>query len=189
MGKRLILRIRFKRRTEFASLLGLAIFIPVFLLILVLNRSDVFASPKFAEIVTITSARQYYLTKEAVYTGQQAPNACADGYHFASFWEILDTSNLAYNVGSGKTTTTSVVYGWVRTGYTSDNGVTAGQANCNAWSSSTGNGTTIGLPNDWSLTPDFLTWNVQTSSCSTQYYVWCVEDNRLEYIYLPLVLR
>lgn len=39
--------------------------------------------------------RRYYRTA-STYTPSQAPTACAAGYHFASFWEILDPSNLEY---------------------------------------------------------------------------------------------
>ena len=64
--------------------------------------------------------RQYYLTVIGYYP-TQILTACADGYHFASLWEILNISKLQYNnslgfnstdSGSGPNTTS----GWVRTG-------------------------------------------------------------------------
>lgn len=126
--------------------------------------------------------RQYYLAG-AVISGSLAADACAEGYHMASLWEILDTSNLVYNTtlglvqgdsGSGPPTLWS---GWVRTGYNSDNGTTAGQANCSAWSVSSGYGTTASLPANWVTAPgEIHIWTVGTSSCGSPAKVWCVED-------------
>src|ERR1700730_18042199 len=74
--------------------------------------------------------RGYYLTKSTI-TGSKVLTACASGYHFASIWEILNTSDLHYNttlrrtnVNSGNgapaytshSTTADVPYGWIRTG-------------------------------------------------------------------------
>jgi hypothetical protein len=128
-----------------------------------------------------TSMRQYYLAAP-VLDDTQAISACADGYHMASLWEILDTSNLKYNTslglyqgdsGSGPPT---VWQGWVRTGYGSYNLDTAGQANCSAWSTTSGYGTTAGLPANWTGVADIHVWNVSTSSCGLPAKVWCVED-------------
>jgi hypothetical protein len=51
--------------------------------------------------------RGYYLT-ESTYNGADADGTdgngagvCAEGYHFASLWEILDPSNLKYDTGLG----------------------------------------------------------------------------------------
>ena len=50
------------------------------------------------------SGRRFYLTKNQL-QGNQAINACASGYHMASYWEIHDLSTLQYDtslgVGSG----------------------------------------------------------------------------------------
>lgn len=48
----------------------------------------------------LTSPRQFYLTT-STFNGSQPLRACAAGYHFASFWEILDPSNLVYNTTLG----------------------------------------------------------------------------------------
>ena len=46
--------------------------------------------------------KAYYLT-QTTHNGGQARSACAAGYHMASLWEILDTSNLRYNTELGFT--------------------------------------------------------------------------------------
>lgn len=45
---------------------------------------------------------QFYLTQD-YFDSDEAVTACADGYHFASLWEIADPSNLKYNPTLGKT--------------------------------------------------------------------------------------
>jgi len=51
---------------------------------------------------TTAPARHYYLTKTGV-TGNGALTAYATGYHFASFAEISDLSDLTYNKTLGET--------------------------------------------------------------------------------------
>ena len=48
------------------------------------------------------SRRSFYLT-QTEHTGSQALTACAEDYHMASLWEILDPSNLRYNTELGYT--------------------------------------------------------------------------------------
>ena len=55
-----------------------------------------------ASLASSAGMRQFYLT-EAVVQGDQPITACAAGYHFASFWEIADPSNLKYNTTLGYT--------------------------------------------------------------------------------------
>ena len=50
--------------------------------------------------------RGYYLTKGTI-TGSKVLTACASGYHFASIWEILNTSDLHYNTTLGRTNANS----------------------------------------------------------------------------------
>jgi hypothetical protein len=87
--------------------------------------------------------RGYYLTKSTI-TGSKVLTACASGYHFASLWEILNTSDLHYNTALGRTNVNSgngapaissrstfadAAYGWIRTGAPDD-------PNCINWTSS-----------------------------------------------------
>jgi hypothetical protein len=137
--------------------------------------------------------RQYYLTHEDnKYSGANADGSdglgggvCAMGYHFASLWEILDPSNLRYNINQGAMREDSgmgpptVSIGWVRTGYNGDASSTPGQANCNGWDQDTGTGTVIGLPSDWTdaSQQDIPPWDASLGTCSTSTQVWCVADN------------
>jgi hypothetical protein len=60
--------------------------------------------------------------------------SCADGFHFASLWEIRDTTNLTYDIDRGRVTEDSGYgppirqRGWVRVGDT--------VPNCDVWTSS-----------------------------------------------------
>ena len=131
--------------------------------------------------------RQYYLTPNR-HTPTEALNICSNGYHFASLWEILDTSNLKYNTvlgltsddsGSGPTTLTG--NGWVRTGYDSNSSTTSspGQANCEAWTNTSGSayGSVAYLNVSWrDYEPHMHVWLVDAAYCDHVWHVWCVED-------------
>jgi|SRR5579862_1802898 len=89
-------------------------------------------------------ARHYYLTKTTL-NGNQALTACASGYHFASWAEILDPTVLSYNKTLGRTAPDDgagppSAYGWVRSGLVSsptvENSVTP--TNCALWTSGSG---------------------------------------------------
>ena len=130
------------------------------------------------------SLRQYYLTI-STYSATGAMTACASGYHFASLWEILDTSNLVYDddlgvdapdSGEGPPVTWS---GWVRTGYYVDHSPTVGHANCDGWTSISGTehyGTTARLPSSWSAGGELHVWDVNLQDCDVPGHIWCVED-------------
>jgi len=137
-------------------------------------------------------ARRFYLTKRAV-PGNQAPGACAAGFHMGSRFELTDPSLLAYDTALGVTTDDSgagppsaaAVYdapgpsGWVRTGGGSQYSDAAGApgsafANCSAWSSGS---------HDAFGTVAFLTdrfggplWDGGSRRCDETFHVWCVED-------------
>jgi hypothetical protein len=132
----------------------------------------------------------YYLTASTVADAGFALEACADGYHMAALWEILDVSNLTYNTslgfqhalgdGGAGPPTGKVASGWVRTGNIAGVGPFApGADNCASYSSGFGgySGTVAYLPNDWS-TPvgDVGVWLVGNEDCDLSYRVWCVED-------------
>jgi hypothetical protein len=111
----------------------------------------------------------------------------------ASLWEILDPSHLKYNTALGYTSDDSGegpptwLAGWVCTGYGNYNSNTAGMANCNAWSTTSGYGTNVALSHTWTAGWENIhVWIAGTSSCSLTSQVWCVEDH---IIYLPLILR
>ena len=129
--------------------------------------------------------RKFYLT-DADYDGDNADGAsvCAEGYHFASLWEILDVSNLEYNQDLSATNDDSgygppsSIGGWIRTGYSENNDGNPGKANCTNWSTTSGDGTTVKLVPNWvdSSIKDIHVWDVENHPCSSNGYVWCVED-------------
>jgi hypothetical protein len=193
MGARVSLRIRYQRRSHLVLLLTLALVTAAFLGYLASGSAD--ASAPRVPLASSASIRQYYLTT-STHNGAGARTACAAGYHMASLWEILDTSNLKYNAtlgvagddsGQGPPT---VGGGWVRTGYYSSGSTTPGEGNCNAWSSSSASdyGTGAWLEYDWTLPQDVHVWHVGNKRCSAATSVWCVEDY-IKGIYLPLILK
>jgi hypothetical protein len=138
--------------------------------------------------------RPYYLT-QSYYDGSQASTACEDGYHMASIWEIMDTTNLQYESNLGITRDDSgqgppsYYVGWVRTGYQSYSGPVIGGTNCYAWSNNTTehNGTAAYLPNDWTEKIKLAPWWADSYTCNSTLPVWCVGDQAGERLYLPLV--
>jgi len=161
--------------------LTLALLTAAFLGYLAWGREEVSASAPQAPLASPASMREYYLAPSVLH-GDQASTACAAGYHMASLWEILDTSNLEYNATLGDTMSDSgqgpptMLWGWVRTGYASSDSMTPGMGNCNAWSSSSGWGTYAWLERDWTLAQDIHVWQVDAAGCGSWLKVWCVED-------------
>ncbi len=141
--------------------------------------------------------RHVYLTN-ANYYPDQALTACASGYHMASFWEILDVSNLIYDYNHPAAHTKddsgngppSYWYGWVRTGYSSSNSSTTGTGNCNNWSSrsNSDSGVSVRLSRTWETAPgDIGPWDATSFTCNYVGPVWCVGDFSI--VYLPAVSR
>jgi hypothetical protein len=173
---------------------------------LLLAHESAAASTRLASGTLSTGMRRFYLTKTKYdgslaagatvcaegyhfatkYDGSQAASVsvCAEGYHFASLWEILGVSNLEYAQSLGETQDDSAegppasIFGWVRTGFSDDTSATAGKANCSAWSTTSGNGTTAALPQDWTdpSNQEIHVWDVEYYGCSMTWHVWCVED-------------
>ena len=153
-------------------------------------QDEVSASGEQKPLAASGDMRQYYLTNNE-YLGDVADNACGDGYHMASLWEIVDPSNLKYNTAlgyklndSGQGPPASVISatGWIRTGYSITNtSTTPGQPSCNGWASnnSIDRGTVANLADDWTSgggAQDIHVWNVDAPTCDWPYRVWCVED-------------
>lgn len=150
--------------------------------------------------------RHFYLTR-ASHNAVQAPTACARGYHFASIWEIVDPSNLRYNTALGATSPDSgtgpptatpifsgfrIAHGWVRTGSSSGTTDTPGQGNCSSWQSDYGFhwGTVANLPSNYTGgEQDIGVWNTEVRTCDTFVRVWCVQDDSVWRVYLPVILR
>lgn len=127
-----------------------------------------------------------YVTEYNFYS-DQAPTACGPGYHMASLWEILDTSNWLYDYdhpaahvqGDSGYGPPSRWYGWIRTGYWSSGDAAPGTGNCLAWSSRSVDdyGTLVRLSRTWETAPgEILTWEADSFYCSVVAPVWCVGD-------------
>jgi hypothetical protein len=130
--------------------------------------------------------KNFYLTI-LNYSGSEVLTACGTGYHTASFWEILNVTNLVYEYDNpaAKIKADSSYgppsnwYGWIRTGEESSGANTAGTGNCLNWTSSlnTNYGTIVRLSNAWVTTPgDIFTWDAATWNCVGFAPVWCVRD-------------
>jgi hypothetical protein len=151
---------------------------------------------------TVKCARKKYYMTSSFPDGASADSACIAGYHFASFAEIMDPSNLDYAQNgidvpagtahtlpdSGKGPPFSSL-AWVRTGVTGANNAVAGNANCIVggvpWSSNSSleNGTVIALKPTWTDAPSNVSpWDATVRRCDNpsspapQVHAWCVED-------------
>jgi hypothetical protein len=130
------------------------------------------------------SRRWFYLTPDA-YNGANALTACDAEFHMASVYEILDLSNLRYDMGRGFTKSDSgwgppqYAVGWVRTGDEAYVGDQVGYSNCDSWTSSSGShlGTEVFLHDDWNDPATWISpWQGFTSTCSLPARVWCIQD-------------
>jgi hypothetical protein len=211
MSKRVRLRVRYNRQSGLVGLLALTLLMASFVAYLAWNQHEVAASGPQASfsyararsLAASAGMRQYYLTTTyhngagADGTDGNGAGVCADGYHFASLWEILDPSNLKYDTGLGVTRDDSgqgppsYLGGWVRTGYASSTDSIPGWGNCNTWTSSDSGdrGTYAYLPRDWTEGGDIYVWEVYAPQCNLNGYVWCVADRVGASVYLPLILR
>ena len=204
---RLRLRIRLPYRVTRQVLLVLALLLVILLNTTILYRARATAPDSPSTPSATSGVRQFYLSLSYV-QANEASSACADGYHFASIWEIADPSSLRYNTTLGVSSSDSgegppsatigrggepvLAHGWVRTGYKAWSSDTAGQANCTAWgtSSELAWGTVANLPADWTGgEQDIGIWNTEVRTCDASNRVWCVQDDSVWRVYLPVVLK
>lgn len=127
--------------------------------------------------------RRFYQSRNTV-DGFFARGECAEGFHMASLWEILDVSNLEYDTvlgglegdsGSGPPGWAA----WVRTGGATSGANLAGAGNCNAWTNGGADlyGSVAILPGIWTIQPSTIApWVPGTLPCNVRVPVWCVED-------------
>jgi len=155
-------------------------------LVLVISAACLLAQHPVADGGGKKELRSYYLTITA-HAGDSALTACANGFHMASLWEILDPSNLRYETALGRAEDDSGggppanAQGWVRTGFpASADGAVPGTANCSAWTSSLPGefGTTVLLNSAWNDPPPAAMgpWLAVRHLCNDPRWVWCVED-------------
>ncbi|MFC1879192.1 hypothetical protein ACFLZW_04705 [Chloroflexota bacterium] len=204
MNDKFLIRFRFERRSDLVRLVAMSLLAAIMLISLAWQA---FAAPGTEAPESISPKaywpRRYYLTP-TYYNGGDADGSdgngagvCAPGFHFASQWEIQDTSNLKYETSLGITQTDSASgppswhSGWVRTAYNSDSGTVPGHANCNIWTSPNPNdyGTIIYLPRYWTGGLERIPWLASISQCNGTVPVWCVADQAGYQVYLPLVIE
>ena len=191
MRWRVRLQVRYRRRTDLVlTALALAAVLAGLMGTLLWSPEQAVASPtQTANTIPL----HFYLTPDS-HQGDQVLTACASGYHMASLWEIVDTSNLRYNTSLGATRPDSghgppAAGGWIRTGYDNGAGGAPGTSNCDAWTSNSGSavGTNSFLPDYWTTgVEDIMGWGIGTAVCSLELPVWCVGVST---VYLPLILR
>jgi hypothetical protein len=202
------LRVRYDHRATPRRVLVLVVLAVGLLATLTLNRAHATVPTSPSSPSSTPGMRQFYLSMTAV-NGNQAATACAEGYHFASMWEITDPSNLKYNRRLGQTSPDSgagppsqlvedgssiPAQGWVRTGYESSTEAVAGQGNCGTWRSDSRahSGTVVHLSSDWAGgAQDVGVWNAAARACDRSVRVWCVQDQVPGgfSVFLPLVVR
>jgi len=188
-----VLVINLNLTRKLAALLAAGMLLATFIGYLVWGQGEVAASASQAPLASSTGMRQYYLTKntcegsEPDGTDGNGAGVCADGYHFASMWEILDPSNLKYNTNLGYTTDDSGqgppsnIVGWVRTGNVSSAADTVGTGNCDNWNSDDylgHQGPQAKFDSNWDTAGNFPGWIIghNISGCGNLARVWCVED-------------
>jgi len=133
---------------------------------------------------SVSAARRFYLTTTR-HQGADALNACAPGFHMASYWEIRETAALRYDHVRGYRGFDSgfgppAVAGFIRTGAEVDLVTNSpGAASCRGWTSvlATERGSSVALGQSWTLMPvsSILPWNAGNTTCESQGRVWCVE--------------
>lgn len=122
-----------------------------------------------------TGKRLYYLTI-GTQSGATADTACASGFHFASLWEIHDTTLVEYDTTRGlvPTATTQgppfLTPGWIQGMGTS----------CNAWTSSssavTGSSAEIIQSSFLGGLEDVIPWDIDSQTCNQLLPSWCVQN-------------
>lgn len=135
---------------------------------------------------SLARGRSFYVTASD-YRANEVLTACAEGYHMASLWEVLEVSNLTYAYdhpdamtrGDSGVGPVSNWWAWIRTGGQATTINTAGRANCSAWTIAKDNnyGTLARLNDTWTGQATAISpWQAQTWVCNGIAPVWCVED-------------
>ena len=109
---------------------------------------------------------------------------CATGFHFASLHEIMDTSALKYDKVLGATGGDAgegapagpLQLGWIRTGRNMSQSAIEGDANCDAWTTTSGRGSGAWLDDIGSAGQITAPWRSFTNPCTGNFQIWCVQD-------------
>ena len=126
-----------------------------------------------------TERRRYYMSVSRSRGGGPL-GLCLTGFHFASMWELINPSALAYDTRLGEVTDDSGTgppgydLAWARNGYQSNGSSIRG--NCEAWTNNTsGEGNALMLT--ISSGGEQPTWNNEFRRCDDLFPAWCVEDS------------
>lgn len=150
------------------------------------GSAEVSAAPGPLNPLNPDSPPYFYITQDN-YRGNQALEACSEGYHLASLWELQEATRLVYAVdhpqakvredsGQGPP---AMWYGWVRTGGEASTLNAPGQANCAAWTDGDGGtyGTIARLTGNWTAAGEAISpWDPSTWACGGLAPAWCVSD-------------
>jgi hypothetical protein len=174
------------------------LFVLVLLLLVGIGGAN---QPTAAQVSSPRVARRSFYLTDLNHDADAVLSVCAEGYHAAALWEILEMSGLTYAYDHPDAHTKSDSgqgppsnwYGWVRTGGASSGVDTAGIGNCRAWTSTDAadRGAIVRLSSDWTSASTALSpWEARTFTCGGLAPVWCVEAVvNLSQTMLPLVLR
>lgn len=144
-----------------------------------------FTNPAFGKSKN-ESGKSYYLTSHEV-QGDNVLGQCAEGYHFALVWEILNFSELTYDTELGYTTSESgvsapIARGWVRAGWGGPVCEAIPGEQDAAWTQAEERMGPSGTLNAWFLfeeAPPELKregWLFHWNPCWEPLRVWCVSD-------------
>jgi hypothetical protein len=127
--------------------------------------------------VTGPGPRTFYVTP-GLFTGNEALKACGAGYHLASYFEIREPSNFAYDIRRGLRHARYQAGPPVSNGgggydplqaWLDDGQAPNADSNCTGWTDSTGSrGQTMYLY--------LRTYAFVQADCGEEHHVWCVSD-------------
>ena len=199
------LSLSFEKRSDLARLTALTLLVVILMASLGWQQFVAEAAPAAIRLTApaFSAPRLFYLTK-TYYNGAQPDGSdgnggdvCASGYHFASAWELADTSNLKYNTalgimqGDSGLGPPSFYRGWARLGGDQVS-YNYPASNCALWSQNYASsyGSSMYLPINLSagVVPN-PPWWVEAYACNNALPVWCVADHVGHRIYLPLVVK
>ena len=126
---------------------------------------------------------RYYLTRTSS-LGDHGASTCAPNFHMASAFELADLSALSYATDLGATLPDSGegppagLFGWVRTGQSSDGFTATCDAGAGPWTSADGSQEgAVAVLNAFERQADRKPeWVTLTFACNVNAFVWCIED-------------
>lgn len=144
------------------------------------NTSDFNSEPDRCGGGICSETKRFYVTRDQ-FVGSEALNACQEGFHMASIFELLGSSQWRYDTVLGQNRSDAgvsvpSVSGWVRTG---EGGFE--NLNCDTWTSNQvndfGQRAKPTIIEDWNdPAREMSPWPTISTRCNVLTQVWCVED-------------